>query len=177
MYGWLVNLKGGIYARSLFDIIRRSHSESGIVLLERLDGFNIEALESVRLQVGRNKNRQFVEAVRKIQDRVARQLMHGAVVPDVGVHAEEATGAHAVLEKADRLILLAVQFVNVYTQDERAGGDLGRLVLKERGLIELELADLEGHFEDDLVVVVIEDSQEPFERLYGALEIEVEAEA
>ena len=87
MYGWLVNLKGGIYARSLFDIIRRSHSESGIVLLERLDGFNIEALESVRLQVGRNKNRQFVEAVRKIQDRVARQLMHGAIVPDVGVHA------------------------------------------------------------------------------------------
>ena len=41
----------------------------------------------------------------------------------------------------------------------------------------MELADLEGHFEDDLVVVVIEDSQEPFERLYGALEIEVEAEA
>lgn len=39
----------------------------------------------------------------------------------------------------------------------------------------MELADLERHFEDDLVVMVVEDSQEPFERLYGALEIEVEA--
>ena len=57
-------------------------------MLERLDGFNIEALESVRLQISGNKNRQVVEAVHKIQDRVARQLMHGAVVPNVSVHAE-----------------------------------------------------------------------------------------
>ena len=44
--------------------------------------------------------------------------MHGPIVPDVGVHSEKAARAHAVLEKADRLILLTVQFVDVYTQDE-----------------------------------------------------------
>ena len=44
---------------------------SGIILLERLNGLNIEALESIRLQVGGNKDGQVVEAVRKIEDRVA----------------------------------------------------------------------------------------------------------
>ena len=100
-------------------------------MLERLDRFDVEALEPIRLQVGRNKDRQVVQAVGQIEDRVARQLVHGPVVPDVGVHAEEAVLAHAVLEEADRLIFLAIQLVDIYTQDERAGGDLGREVLQE----------------------------------------------
>ena len=41
----------------------------------------------------------------------------------------------------------------------------------------MEFTDLEGHFEDDLVVVVVQDSQKPVERLDGPLEVEVEAES
>jgi len=74
------------------------------------------------------------------------------------------------------LAFLLVQLVYIYAEDERAGGDLGRLVLQEERFVQLELADLEGHFEDDLVVVVVQDSQEPLERLYGSLEIKIESE-
>lgn len=102
--------------------------------------------------------------------------MDGAIIPDVRVQTEEAVRARAVLEKADRLILFAVQLVYIYAEDQRAGGDLGRLVLEERSLVELELTDLEGHFEDDLVVGEVQDSQEPLKRLYGPLEIKIESE-
>ena len=103
--------------------------------------------------------------------------MHGAVVPDIRVEAEEAICAHAVLEETDRLVLLTVQFVNIYAQDEAASGDLGRLVLEEERFIQLELADLEGHFENHLVVMIIQDSQEPLQRLNRSLEVEVEPES
>ena len=75
---------------------------------EALDGLDVEALEPVRLEVGRDEDRQVVQAVLQIMDRVAGQVVHGAVVPNVGVHPEEAVGAHAVLEEADRLILFPV---------------------------------------------------------------------
>lgn len=85
--------------------------------------------------------------------------------------------AHAVLEEARRLGLLRVELVDVDAQDEGAGGDLRGPVLEEGGLVQLELADLEGHLEDHLVLVVIQDSQEALQRLHRTLEIKVEAEA
>lgn len=86
----MVNSTGhGPKCRCLFDIIlQKSQILSDIVFLERFDGLDVEALKSIRLEVGGNEDGQIVEAVHQIQDRIARNLMNGTIVPDVCIQPE-----------------------------------------------------------------------------------------
>ena len=109
-------------------------------------------------------------------DRVAGDRGHILIVPNIGVHQKQIliTGALlgryfeetgrvgdrlsilTVLERTIFLVLFLVPPVDVDADDHSAGSELGRPVVEEFGVVQLELADLVAHITDDFVRVEAE---------------------
>ena len=155
----------------------KARSVEALVSLDFGDRLDVEGLQAVGLQVRADEDRDVVQALADVLDRVARQAVHRVVVPNLRVQLHQALGVHlAVHEEILILVLLQVPLVDVDRQDDRTRCYHRRPVFEELGVVALELADLVGHVVNCFVEVVVQDAQITLHGLDGSREVEVEAE-
>ena len=101
--------------------------------------------------------------------------MHCLIIPDFKIELLKSILHLAIIEESFLAILVLVFLVNIDGKNYRAGCYLRWLESKESSVIELELGDLESHVYDGFVLVVVQNSQEPFHWLYWSWEVEVKS--
>lgn len=72
--------------------------------------------------------------------------------------------------------LLTVPLVNVDGNDGRSSGHNGRVVVQEVRLSKLIFANLIYEIYEALILIIVQDSQVPFESLHRGAKVEIEAE-
>lgn len=146
-----------------------------MVRLNRFDIFDVEITQAVRLQVECNEHGQVIEAVLDVCERVARDLVDALIVPNAEVQLKQTRLAGTSrllligLEKVclTDAALLTVPFVYVDRDNCGGSGYDGRIVIQEVWLSQLIFANLINEIDEALVLIIVQDSQVPLERLHG----------
>lgn len=166
--GWLYGQKK---ASMLFKKVQAHRSWNLVKRRDVFNGSDVEALESIRMEVLAHESGEVIQAVFQVVHGVAAGGKNFWIIPNWRVQLFDGATGNWFKES-----LVFVSFLkNVDSDEACASSKLGRSILQKGSLVELKLQNLEADVDHSWVLIIIEQSQEPLHALHGSWKVEIEA--